>query len=134
MVLTRRGGAGGSARTPALGAERGSQSVEFALTIPFVVLVAALVLQLGVVAADVVTAQSVAFQAARVAAVDDDAAVRRAVAEAAGERPVEVEINPPGRRDIGQIVRADVRLRSAALEAFGMRVWLPASAATRVER
>lgn len=94
-----------------------------------------LVLHGAVLAADVVTARGVAFQAARVAAVDDDAAVRRAVAAAAGRRPVEIDLDPPDtRRRAGNLVTARVRLRTAAFAPFGPALWVPARVVTRVER
>ena len=117
------------------GGDDGSQSVEFALTLPLIVLAVSLVLHVALVATDLVAAQSVAFQAARVAAVDDDEAVRAAVSEAAGNRPVEVQLDPPTeRREVGQMVTASVRVRSAAFDAFGLTVWLPGTAVLRVER
>lgn len=115
--------------------ERGSQSLELALALPFVVLGLTIVLHAAVLAADLVAAQNVALQAARVAAVDDDDAVADAVAQAAGRRPVEVDVEPrsPQRR-AGDLVAATVRMRSHAFAPFGVTAWAPAKATVRVER
>lgn len=112
----------------------GSAAVEFALALPFVLLALVLLLHAAVLGADVVTAQAVALQAARVAAVDSDAAVVAAVAAAAGDRAVDVALDPPdARRRRGGHVAARVRLRSAAFAPFGADVWIPARVTMRVE-
>ena len=132
---------GGAARRRAprlaatLACERGSQALELALALPFIVLGLVIVLHAAVLAADLVAAQNVAFQAARVAAVADDDVVADAVRDAAGRRPVEVELEPrsPHRR-AGDLVAATVRLRSRAFGPFGVTSWAPAKATVRVER
>lgn len=109
--------------------------MEFALTIPFAVLTIALLLHAALFGADLVAANAVALQAARVASTSDDGDVRAAVDKAAGGRPVQVTVDPPdGRREVGGLVSATVRLRSAAFAAFGATVWLPARATLQVER
>lgn len=114
--------------------EGGSQSLEVALALPFVIGAITLLLHAAVLAADVVTAHAVALQAARVAAVDDDQAVNDAVADAAGGRPVEVTLSPPASDRVrGDQVQATVRLRSAAFASFGASVWVPARVWMRVE-
>lgn len=139
MVLIAQGGAA-RRRAPRpyprlLAAERGSQSLELALAVPFVVLGLTVLLHAGVLAADLVTAQNVALQAARVAAVDDDAAVAAAVAQAAGRRPVDVELDPPSpHRRAGDLVAATVRVRSRAFAPLGVTVWAPAKATVLVDR
>ena len=133
--MTRTGGATVRPRAPHLGEEHGSQTLEFALALPFVVLALILLVHAAVLGADVVAAQAVAFQAARVAAVEDDAAVQQAAADAAGERDVRVVVEPTDQhRRRGDEVTATVRIRSAAFEPFGAQVWVPARAALRVER
>jgi hypothetical protein len=128
-------GGAGSARAPALGDERGSQTLELALALPFIVLGVAVLLQAAVLGGDLVAAHSVAFQAARTAAVADDATVDAAVREAAGRRPVQVVLDPPSTtRRAGDLVAATVRLRSSAFAAFGPSIWLPAKVTLRVER
>ena len=134
MVLTTAAGDTAPRRVSRLHDEAGSQALEFALSLPFVVLAITVLLHGGVLAGDVVTAHAVALQAARVAAVADDAAVRKAVDEAAGRRPVEVALSPAsGRRSRGDQVVASVRVRSAAFAPFGATVWVPAKVAMRVE-
>jgi hypothetical protein len=134
VVLDAPGGAGAAgAPAPSLG-ERGSQTVEFALVLPGVVLVLVLVLHGAWLGADLVLAQSLAREAARVAAVADDGQVRAALDEAAGERPVEVTLAPPsGARAAGALVTARLRVRTRAFAVFGPGIWLPAQATMRVE-
>lgn len=137
MVLDAAAGGAAPARAPRgpqAAGEEGSQSLELALLLPAVVLLLTLLVHAALLGADLVAAQGVAREAARVAAVADDAAVRKASATAAGNRPVEVTLQPPaGARVPGRQVTAAVRLRSRAFEAFGLRVWLPAEATMRVE-
>lgn len=132
---------GGAARRRAprlaatIGCERGSQALELALALPFIVLGLVVVLHAAVLAGDLVAAQNVAFQAARVAAVADDEAVAAAVRKAAGRRPVELDLQPPSpQRRAGDLVAATVRLRSKAFGPFGVTTWAPANATLRVER
>lgn len=114
--------------------ERGSQTLEFALTIPAVVLLLVLVLHAGLLGVDLVAAQGMAREAARTAAVDDDAAVQSAARAAAGRRPVRVTLTPPGgTRRPGDVVTARLELASRGFAAFGVRVWVPARASMRVE-
>lgn len=135
MVLSSAAGGAGSCRPPRWTDEDGSQSVEFALTIPFVVLAIVLVLHAALFAADLVAVNAVALAAARTASIDDDAAVADAAQRAAGRRPVEVTVDPPDtQRAAGQLVSATVRLRSAAFAALGATVWVPARVTLRVER
>ena len=122
-------------RVPSADGEAGAQSVEFALTIPFVILALVLLLHGALFGADLVAANAVALQAARVASTDDDAAVRTAVQAAAGNRPVDVTVEPPDfRRQAGDLVAATIRLRSAAFASFGATVDIPAKVTLRVER
>lgn len=123
-VSTGRAGAAG---------EAGSQALEFALVLPAVFLVLALVLQAGVVGAELVLAQTVAREAARAAAVEDDASARERAARVAG-RPATVVLDPPdGSRMPGDLVTARVELESRAFAAVGVRVRLPGVAVMRVE-
>ncbi|HWB72966.1 MAG TPA: TadE/TadG family type IV pilus assembly protein [Egibacteraceae bacterium] len=133
MVLNpAQGGALRGASRP--GNERGSQALEFALTLPAFFLLLALVLQAALLGADLVAVQGLAREAARTAAVADDAAVGATVRAAAGRRAVEVQVDPPsGARVPGELVTARVRLRSRAFEAFGTSPWLPAQATMQVE-
>lgn len=114
--------------------ERGSQTLEFALTIPAVVLLLVLVLHAGLLGVDLVAAQGMAREAARTAAVDDDVAVQSAARASAGRRPVRVTVTPPaGTRRPGDVVTARLELASRGFAAFGVRVWVPAQASMRVE-
>jgi hypothetical protein len=118
-----------------LGGEEGSQTLELAGVLPAVVLLLVLLLQGALYGADLVTAQGLAREAARAAAVDDDAAVRRLVAAAAGGRDVTVRLDPEsGQRRAGQLVRAEVVLRSRAFTAMGVDVDAAGLAVMRVEQ
>lgn len=77
--------------------ERGQSTVELALCLPFVVLVLAIVVQVGFIAVDHVRLWHAAREAARVAAVDADVADIERAAEAAGVSPLSIEVRP---RDI----------------------------------
>ncbi len=124
----------GPAATVAASDERGSQAVEFALVMPVVLLLILLVVQAGVVAADLVAAAGIARETARVAAVGDDAGARAAAERAAGSREVRVSLAPPsGARAPGDLVTATLRLRSSGFAVLGAPVWLPAQATMRVE-
>jgi Flp pilus assembly protein TadG len=115
-------------------AERGSQTLELALLLPVLAMLLAMVLQGGLAASELVLAQAVARDAARVAAVDDDAAARAAAQAVAGTRRVDVRIQPAtaGRRG-GELVTVTISLRSAAFHRLGIELWLPAEATMRVE-
>lgn len=127
------GTAGAPRRDPPCG-ERGSQAVEFALVLPLAFLLLALILAGGLLGVDYVMAQGLAREAARVAAVADDAQVSAAVTAAATGRQVAVEVDPPAaRRRPGGQVRASVRVQSRAFAWVGVRVWLPAQAVMLVE-
>lgn len=128
------GGAGQAGASPRPGGERGSQTLELALTVPMIVLLLVLVLHAGLVGLDLVAAQGMAREAARIAAVDTDAAVRHGARAAAGSRGVRVTLTPPdGARRPGDTVTARLELASRGFAAFGARVWVPARAAMRVE-
>lgn len=138
MVLRhRKGGAGaaGAPRSPLtiLGRQRGSQTLEFALVLPLVALLAVVGLQAGVLAVDLVAAQGLAREAARVAVVSDDDTTRQALEDAAHGQPVQLDLLPPGQRAAGTLVTAEVRVRSRAFSSFGPPIWLPARATMRVE-
>lgn len=114
--------------------EGGSQSLELALTIPAVVMLLVLLLHAALLGADLVTVQSMAREAARTAAVDDDEGVRANVRAAAGRRPVRVSLSPPAAsRRPGDVVTARLELQTRAFAAFGVRAWVPAQASMRVE-
>jgi uncharacterized protein YceH (UPF0502 family) len=146
LVLTRPGDAGsagvpgppsiGRLRRGTLGqgADDGSQTLEFALSLPLVILWLCLLVHAALLCSDLVVAQTLAREAARVAAVSDDADVRATLDRVAGRRPVRLELRPPtaGRRP-DDLVTARLEVRSAAFAAFGTSVWIPAQATMRVE-
>lgn len=123
-----------SGASPRPGGERGSQTLELALSIPMVVFLLVLLLHAGLLGLDLVAAQGMAREAARTAAVDTDAVVRDRAQAAAGTRPVRVTLTPPeGARHPGDTVTARLELASRGFAGFGARVWVPAQAAMRVE-
>ena len=76
--------------------QRGQATVEFALTLPVVVLVLCALFEVGMVASDQVRLWHAAREAARVAVVDPDPAAARRAAEDVGLDPVEVDVTPTG--------------------------------------
>lgn len=134
LRLRSAGGAGRPGASRRHHTERGSQTLELALTVPAIVLLLVVLVHASLFGVDLVVAQGLAREAARVAAVDDDGAARDAVRSAAGRRPVRVSLTPPeSRRQPGDTVRARLELRSRGFAPFGVRVWLPAEASMRVE-
>lgn len=113
--------------------EQGTQTLEFALVLPLVVLVLVLGVHAGLLAVDLVRAQGLAREAARAAAVADDRTVDAALSAAAGQHAVALSLRPESPRQPGTLVTAEVRLRSRAFRAFGQEIWLPASATMRTE-
>lgn len=121
--------AGGTRRrAPRRPLERGSQAVEFALLLPAVALVAVAVGLAGLLAADVVAAQTLARDAARHAAAGDPAAARDVV-ETGAPGAYELVLDPPDPRP-GEAVTATVRLRPRVAPGDGDGLWLPEAAAT----
>lgn len=98
------------------------------MVLPLVGLLLALFVHVGLVLADVVAAQGIAREVARVAAVDGDAEGRAVLDRFAGQREATLQLV----HDDGA-VEARVRLRSDAFSALGVTPWLPARAAMRVE-
>ena len=74
--------------------ERGQSTVELALCLPVVVVVLAIVVQVGIVALDHVRVWHAAREGVRVAAVDPDSDSIRAAAESSGLEPLEVSVEP----------------------------------------
>lgn len=75
--------------------ERGQATVEIALCLPIVALLAGALVQTGIVVADQARLWHAAREAARVAAVDPDASHTEEVARSLGLGPVDVSIDPP---------------------------------------
>ena len=102
------------------------------MTLPAALLLVLLVVQAGVLGADVVAAQGLARDAARTAAVGGADDVAALVDQAAGSREVEVVLEPAS-PEAGEPVTVSLRLRSRAFGNLGHRVWLPARATMRAE-
>ena len=92
--------------------EEGQATVELALLLPVVVVLLLAVLQLGLVARDVVLVTHAAREAARAAAVDDDPDAPRQAAEASGGlTAARLSVDVSGRGEAGSRVRVEVRYR-----------------------
>lgn len=118
--------------------ERGQSTVEFALCLPFVVLVAAVLVQLGAIAVDRGRIWHAAREAARVAAVDPDTAEIRRAAVSAGVAPLDVSVEPEAAdRTQGDPVTVTVRhspgARLPLLGRFLDDFTLEAQATMRIE-
>lgn len=102
------------------------------MVLPAVVIALLLVLQAGVLGADVVAAQGLARDVARAAAVDGTEVATEAAPDRVGGRDVEVTVEPTESRG-GDLLTATVRLRSRAFGNLGVDVWLPGRATMRAE-
>jgi hypothetical protein len=99
-------------RRPRPGSERGQSTVELALVLPVVVLLLLVLLQVGLVARDVVLVAHAAREGARAAANDPDPdAAREAVEASAGLDPDRLEVHTSGRDGAGSRVRVEVTYR-----------------------
>lgn len=100
------------ARRTASRAESGQASVELALLLPLVLLLLLAVLQVGLVARDVVLVTHAAREAARAAAIDPSVdAARTAAHDAGGLRPDRMAVDAAGRGGSGSRVRVSVSYR-----------------------
>jgi len=107
--MTRRRRAAPSSVAIRRGGTAGQSAVEFALVLPFAVLVLLAVIQVGAVVHDQVMVTHAAREAVRVAAVSPDAAaVRRAAATAGDLDPARVEVTISDRAQPGSLVRVYV--------------------------
>ena len=94
------------------GSDRGQSTVELALALPVVVLLLLVLLQVALVARDVVLVAHAAREGARAAAIDPDPAAAREAAEAAGGLdPDRMEVDVGDRGDPGSRVRVRIRYR-----------------------
>ena len=92
--------------------ESGQASVELALLLPLVLLLLLAVLQVGLVARDVVLVTHAAREAARAAATDPSPDAARTAARAAGGlHPDRLAVHATGRGDAGSRVRVTVAYR-----------------------
>lgn len=97
---------------PRRGPDRGQSTVELALALPVVVLLLLVLLQVALVARDVVLVAHAAREGARAAAIDPDPAAAREAAEAAaGLDPERMEVDAGDRGAAGSRVRVVVRYR-----------------------
>jgi len=120
------------------GRERAQASVELALLLPVIVLVLLAVLQLGLLARDVVLVTHAAREAVRAAAVDDDAGAARAAAvSSSGLDDGRLDVQVSGRAGPGSRVRVVIRYRAPTsvpiVGAFVEDRLLRSSATMRVE-
>ena len=92
--------------------DRGQATVELALLLPVVVVLLLAVLQLGIVARDVVLVTHASREAARAAAVDDaSGAAMEAAKASSGLDPDRLEVEVSGRDGPGSRVRVAVSYR-----------------------
>jgi hypothetical protein len=131
MVLTTMpGGAVGAGRAPApcAAGEVGSQALEFAMVVPLLGVLLALLAHTGLLLADVQVVHGIAREAGRTAAVDGDERAREVVDDLAGDRDVRLELEDDDGR-----VEARVELATRAFASVGVELWLPARATFRRE-
>ena len=94
------------------GSQRGQATVELALLLPVVVMVLLAVLQVGLVARDVVLVTHASREGARAAAVDPDAgAALEAARASSGLDPERLTVRSTGRREAGSRVTVVVSYR-----------------------
>jgi Flp pilus assembly protein TadG len=92
--------------------DRGQATVELALLLSVVVLLLLAVLQVGLVARDVVLVTHAAREAARAAAVDaDPEAAAKAAHDSSGLDPHRLSVQTSGRHGAGSRVRVEVAYR-----------------------
>jgi Flp pilus assembly protein TadG len=99
-------------RRPGSRSERGQSTVELALVLPVVALLLLALLQVGLVARDVVLVSHAAREGARAAATDSDpGAAERAAARSGGLDPTRMDVEVRGRDGPGSRVRVTVDYR-----------------------
>lgn len=144
MVLAGRAGGVVRSHTPLrhviarVGREDGgSQALEFAMVLPLFGMLIALLVQTGLLLADVVAAQGIAREVVRTAVVEDRSAAREVGRDLAGRRDVRIEFVSRSQTtklsDADDLIEARVELRSNVFASTGIDVWLPARAAMRPE-
>jgi Flp pilus assembly protein TadG len=135
----RRPAPGGPGRRRLAGGERGQATVELALVLPLVAVLLLALVQVAIVARDQVLVAHAAREAARAAAVDDDADVARRAAERAGPLAADrLTVAVSGRDGVGSRVRVVVRysvpLRLPLIGQAVRDLELRSEATMRVER
>lgn len=118
--------------------EGGQATLELALCLPFVALLLAIIVQVGMIAADGTRLWHGAREAARAAAVDGDPARISAAAAAGGLEGIEVKIEPAEPERIqGEPVTVDLAYSPAGRTPLVGRLFddirLTASASMRIE-
>jgi Flp pilus assembly protein TadG len=103
--------------------------LEFAMVVPLLGLLLALLSHTGLLLADAVVAQGVAREVGRAAAVDGAERARQVAERLAGDREVRVDLD-----ERGGMVEARIELVSGAFAAIGVDVRVPATATFRAER
>jgi hypothetical protein len=118
--------------------DRGQATVEFVLCLPFVLLLAAILVEITLVGADRARVWQAAREAARVAVVDADAAAASRAAARVAPGPLEVEIDPPPhlRRQGDRLSAVVVHRRDGSIPLVGRLfdgIELRAEATMRIE-
>lgn len=126
----RRLGADGAELPTRRAGEVGSQTLEFAVLLPAAVLVLLMLVELALAGVDLLGAQVLAREAARAAAMGQDAAAP--VDAGANGRRTQVRLEPIDAQP-GDAVTATVRIRSRLSDRVGVEVWLPGHATMRRE-
>lgn len=100
-------------RTGPRGREGGQATVELALLLPVIVVLLLVILQIGLIARDVVLVTHAAREAARAAAVDSAPGAARAAAEdAGGLQGDRLTVRATGRGEAGSRVRVRITYRA----------------------
>ena len=119
--------------------QRGQATVELALLLPVVALLAWTLVEIGAIAVDNVRLWHAAREAARVGAVDADPSSIRDAAEASGLRPLELAVDPNAEERIqGEPLTIRVVYRPSSTVPFVGSLFegivLTADATMRIER
>ena len=89
--------------------QSGQATVELALCLPFVALLVAIVLEIGLLGTDQIKLWNAAREGARVATVEADEDAIREAALATGPEPLTISVNPPaGNRTQGGTVTVEL--------------------------
>lgn len=120
-------------------AERGQSTVEFALSLPVLVFLAALLVQIGIVASMQARLWHAAREAARIAVVDPNEDAVAAAARAGGLQGIEISIDPPSHhRRFGEPLTVELTLRPAGgiplVSSIFAHMTLSAEATMRIEQ
>lgn len=119
--------------------ERGQSTVELALSLPVLVFLAAVLVQIGIVVSSHTRLWHAAREAARVAVVDPDGDAAAAAARASGLEGIEMSIDPPPHhRRFGEPLTVELTLHPAGgvplVSSMFRHVTLSAEATMRIEQ